>query len=82
MSRDTDYIVAQFSGSGDVSGPIFVAGHTVGPAAASRGQRRKRLRPGGLRRHARGRNRADPARHLPVHAEVPERAGRRRWPRR
>ncbi len=27
----TDYIVARFSGSGDVSGPLFVAGHTTVP---------------------------------------------------
>jgi Zn-dependent M28 family amino/carboxypeptidase len=29
--RDTDYVVAEFSGSGDVSGPIFVVGNTVIP---------------------------------------------------
>ena len=30
-AEDTDYIVSQFSGSGDVSGPIFVAGNTALP---------------------------------------------------
>ncbi len=30
-AEGTDYIVAQFSGAGDVSGPIFVAGNTVIP---------------------------------------------------
>jgi Zn-dependent M28 family amino/carboxypeptidase len=29
--EDTDYIVSQFSGSGDVSGPIFVVGNTALP---------------------------------------------------
>ena len=48
----TDYIVAQFSGAGDVSGPIFVAGNTTVPQPPPAGQRRERLCPGGLRRHA------------------------------
>jgi Zn-dependent M28 family amino/carboxypeptidase len=29
--QDTDYVVAEFSGSGDVAGPIFVVGNTVVP---------------------------------------------------
>ena len=29
--EDTDYIVSQFSGGGDVTGPVFVAGNTVVP---------------------------------------------------
>jgi Zn-dependent M28 family amino/carboxypeptidase len=32
--EDTDYIVAQFSGAGDVTGPIFVAGRTELPEPA------------------------------------------------
>jgi Zn-dependent M28 family amino/carboxypeptidase len=33
----TDYVVARFSGSGDVSGPIFVAGNTVIPPPGGAG---------------------------------------------
>ena len=29
--EDTDYVVSQFSGDGNVTGPVFVAGHTVVP---------------------------------------------------
>ena len=36
-AEGTDYIVAQFSGSGDVSGPIFVAGNTVIPPPGGAG---------------------------------------------
>jgi Zn-dependent M28 family amino/carboxypeptidase len=36
-AEGTDYIVAQFSGSADVSGPIFVAGHTELPQPAEAG---------------------------------------------
>ena len=35
--EDTDYIVAQFSGAGDVTGPIFVAGNTVVPPPGGAG---------------------------------------------
>jgi Zn-dependent M28 family amino/carboxypeptidase len=35
--EDTDYIVAQFSGAGDVTGPIFVAGNTVIPPPGGAG---------------------------------------------
>jgi Zn-dependent M28 family amino/carboxypeptidase len=35
--EDTDYIVAQFSGAGDVSGPIFVAGNTEIPPPGGAG---------------------------------------------
>ena len=39
--EDTDYIVSQFSAGGDVTGPVFVAGHTVvppsGPGASTSG---------------------------------------------
>ena len=36
-AEGTDYIVAQFSGAGDVSGPIFVAGNTVIPPPGGAG---------------------------------------------
>ena len=79
--EDTDYIVSQFSGGGDVTAPVFVAGtHRRAPAWRTR-HVDQRLRPGGLRRHAGWRHRADAAGYLPVRSEVPERAGRGRWSR-
>ena len=35
--EDTDYIVSQFSGSGDVTAPVFVAGNTVVPPPGGAG---------------------------------------------
>jgi Zn-dependent M28 family amino/carboxypeptidase len=36
-TEDTDYVVSQFSASGDVSGPVFVAGNTVVPPPGGAG---------------------------------------------
>jgi hypothetical protein len=35
--EDTDYVVSQFSGGGDVTAPVFVAGHTVVPPPGGAG---------------------------------------------
>ena len=70
--EDTDYIVAQFSGGGDVTAPVFVAGNTSCPRRR-RGHVDQRLRPADFRRHPLE-HRADAAGYLPVRSEVPERA--------
>ena len=71
--EDTDYIVAQFSGAGDVTGPIFVAGNTVIPPPGGAGTSVSGCDPADFDDMPDGSDRADPARYLPVHAEVPER---------
>ena len=76
--EDTDYIVSQFSAAGDVTGPIFVARRTELPDPSGPGLSQSGCDIADFAGNPGWGDRAHTAWHVPVHPEVPKRAGRRR----